>query len=132
MRLTSSEYFTVEDSGVMTVSLECDQPANISFTVTLQLTPQTASGIVNICVCISMYILRFLESDFKRDDIDVVFGPNDTQVFVNITIFDDSYPEFNETFNISVIIPPAMRQIGVMEGDIITTTGFILNDDSKL
>ena len=62
----------------------------------------------------------------------MVFGPNDTQVFVNITIVDDSYPEFNETFNISVIIPPAMRQIGVMEGDIITTTGFILNDDSKL
>ena len=62
----------------------------------------------------------------------MVFGPNDTQVFVNIIIFDDSYPEFNETFNISVIIPSAMRQIGVMEGDIITTTGFILNDDSKL
>ena len=57
MRLTSSEYFTAEDSGVMTVSLECDQPANISFTVNLQLTPQSASGIVNICVCISMYIL---------------------------------------------------------------------------
>jgi len=70
--------------------------------------------------------------DFKGDDIDLMFGPNDTQVFVNITIVDDAYPEFNETFKILVIIPPAMRQIGVMEGDTITAIGFILNDDSKL
>jgi len=62
----------------------------------------------------------------------VTFGPNDTQVFINITIAVDSYPEFIETFNISVIILPAMRQIGVMKGDTVAATGFIINDDSKL
>ena len=49
MRLTSPWYFSVEDDGVMTISLECDHPANISFIVTLQLTPQTALlGIINM------------------------------------------------------------------------------------
>jgi len=56
--LTSSEYFTVEDSGVMTVGLQCDKPANISFTVTLQLTMQTASGVVNI-LCMDIYTSFF-------------------------------------------------------------------------
>ena len=49
MRLTSPWYFSVEDDGVMTISLECTHPANISFIVTLQLTPQTALlGIINM------------------------------------------------------------------------------------
>ena len=38
------EYFTIEDSAVMSVVLESDQPANTSITVTLQLTTITASG----------------------------------------------------------------------------------------
>ena len=42
--LTAMEYFTIEDSAVMSVVLESDQPANTSITVTLQLTTITASG----------------------------------------------------------------------------------------
>ena len=42
--LTAMEYFTIEDSAVMSVILESDQPANTSITVTLQLTTITASG----------------------------------------------------------------------------------------
>ena len=42
--LTAMEYFTIEDSAVMSVVLESDQPANTSITVTLQLTTNTASG----------------------------------------------------------------------------------------
>ena len=57
--LTSSEYFTVEDSGIMTVGLQCDKPANISFTVTLQLTTQTASGVVNT-LCRHLHIIFLL------------------------------------------------------------------------
>ena len=47
--LTSAEYFTIEDSTVMKVilTLEDNQPANTSFTVSLQLTPRSASG----CIC---------------------------------------------------------------------------------
>ena len=67
--------------------------------------------------------------DFSSDDIDVVFGPTDTQVVANITIAADRYPEFNETFLITVIIPPDMKEIGVNYGAIINATGVILNDD---
>jgi len=72
-----------------------------------------------------------LGTDFESDEIDVVFGPHDTQVAADIKIVADSYPEFNETFNISLIIPPDMKQIGVMEGDMTAATGIILNDDSR-
>ena len=45
--LTRMEYFTIEDSGVMSVVLESDQPANTSVTVTLNLVTNTASGITS-------------------------------------------------------------------------------------
>ena len=46
--LTSAEYFTIEDSTVMKVilTLEDNQPANTSFTVSLKLTPRSASGYI--------------------------------------------------------------------------------------
>ena len=40
------EYFTIEDSGVMSVVLESDRPANTSITVTLKLTANSASGLL--------------------------------------------------------------------------------------
>jgi len=69
--------------------------------------------------------------DFDSGDIEVFFGPNSTLASVNITIFDDIYPESNETFDILVIIPPAMKEIGVKNGYISRAIGVILNDDSK-
>ena len=129
--LTRMEYFTIEDSGVMSVVLESDQPANTSITVTLKLSTNTASGInsslfdlFNLFVCLS-------EMDFNSDDIDVVFGPSDIQVITNITITADRFPETNETFIITMIIPPDMNEIGVNSGTITNATGVILNDDSK-
>ena len=50
--LTAMEYFAVEDSAVMSVVLENDQPANTSITVTLRLTTNTASG--------SYYLVSFI------------------------------------------------------------------------
>ena len=70
--------------------------------------------------------------DFSSDDIDVVFGPTDTQVVVSITITADRYPEVNETFLISVIILPNVKEIGVRSGRITNATGVILNDDRKI
>ena len=48
MGLTTTEYFTFEDSEIMTVSLESSQPANTSITVILQLLPESASGIMHV------------------------------------------------------------------------------------
>ena len=42
--LIAMEYFTIEDSAVMSVVLESDQPAYTTIVVTLQLTTNTASG----------------------------------------------------------------------------------------
>ena len=70
--------------------------------------------------------------DFSIDDIVVVFGPTDTQVIANITIISDRYPEVNETFLISLIIPPDVKEIGVRSGRITNATGVILNDDRKI
>ena len=130
--LTRMEYFTIEDSGVMSVVLESDQPANTSITVTLKLSTNTASGInsslfdlFNLFVCLS-------EMDFNSDDIDVVFSPSDTEVITNITITADRFPETNETFIITMIVPPGMKEIGVNSGTITNATGDILNDDSKI
>ena len=67
--------------------------------------------------------------DFNNDDVDVVFGPGDTQVVTNITITADRYPEINERFIITMIIPPDMKEIGVNSGAITNATGVILNDD---
>ena len=80
------------------------------------------------------FLLSFfkLEMDFNSDDIDVVFGPRDTQVVSNITITADGYPEINETFIITMTIPADMRAIGVNNGAITNATGVILNDDSKI
>ncbi|XP_065911233.1 adhesion G-protein coupled receptor V1-like [Dysidea avara] len=113
--LTSAEYFTIEDSTVMKVilTLEDNQPANTSFTISLHLTPRSASDV-----------------DFRDDDIDVTFGPRDTQVVVNISIAADEYPEQNETFAISLFIPTMSREIGVGDGRITNAVGHILNDDS--
>ena len=48
MGLTTTEYFTSEDSEIMTVSLESSQPANTSITVIIQLLPESASGIMHV------------------------------------------------------------------------------------
>ena len=130
--LTAMEYFTIEDNGVMSVVLESDQPANTSITVTLKLTANTASGMRIFNFSNSLQVYFFTEMDFSSDDIDVVFGPTDTQVVANITITADGYPEVNETFFIGVIIPPDMREIGVSSERIANATGIILNDDSKI
>ena len=79
----------------------------------------------NLFVCLS-------EMDFNSDDIDVVFGPSDTEVITNIPITADRFPETNETFVITMIIPPEMNEIGVNSGTITNATGVILNDDSKI
>ena len=70
--------------------------------------------------------------DYNSSDIDVVFGPRDTQVVTNITTTADKYPENNETFVITMIIPADMKEIGVNSGSITNATGIIVNDDSKI
>lgn len=66
------------------------------------------------------------------DDIDIVFGPKDTQVVTNISIKNDTHPEMNETFIITMIITPDMKAIGVKNGPYTNSTCTIINDDCKL
>ena len=66
------------------------------------------------------------------DDIEVLFCPSCSQVSVNIKLLADIYPEANETFDVTIIIPPAMKEIGVKNGNISKANGIIINDDSKV
>ena len=129
--LTTTEYFSFEDSRVMAITLESDPPTNADISVSLKLTPKSASGAIYFITSLYVYYCSIIEIDFVSSEIEVVFSPNSTLVSVNITIFDDIYPEFNESFDIAIMIPAAMKEIGVKDGNITKAIGFILNDDSK-
>ena len=58
--LMAMEYFTLEDSAVMSVVLESDHPANTTITVILQLTTNTASGTVANGIFIFAYFILIL------------------------------------------------------------------------
>jgi len=118
----------------MAITLKSDLLTNATISVILKLTPKSALGTkYPNAIHIQVYMnFSITDTDFDDDDIEVLFGPNSTLVSVNVTIFDDIYPEFNEIFDISIIIPPAMKEIGVKNGNISRAIGVILNDDSKL
>ena len=131
--LTTTEYFSFEDSRVMAITLESDPPTNANISVSLKLTPKSASGTTTyFVITLYVYYCSIIELDFDSGEIEVVFSPNSTLVSVNITIFDDIDPEFNETIDIAIMITAAMKEIGVKDGNITKAIGVILNDDSKL
>ena len=57
--------------------------------------------------------------------------PGDDTLFAMIPIIDNNAVESDENFSLSIQIPPEFADIGVTPGDIITATGFIVNDDGK-
>ena len=50
VEFTATEYSSFEDSEVMTVTLKSDPPTNINISVTVKLTPKSASGIALLYV----------------------------------------------------------------------------------
>jgi len=60
----------------------------------------------------------------------VIFGPNDTLRFLNISINDDTETESEENFTLSIQLGRAAVRIGVRLGD-PSETVVIINDDDE-
>ena len=61
----------------------------------------------------------------------VIFGAMDLQANMTLNVINDNILELEEQFSLLLIISNKSKAIGVKEGVQITTTGKILNDDSK-
>ena len=63
--------------------------------------------------------------------IPVQFNANVTEVSVNISIVNDEELEHTEEFNIQLVIPVDVDDIGVNHGSITSAVVQIVDDDSK-
>ena len=76
--------------------------------------------------------IRIIAGDFSASSvIPVQFGPNVTEVALNITIVNDEELEHTEEFNIQLVIPDDVRNIGVNAGSFTSAVVKIVDDDSK-
>ena len=70
--------------------------------------------------------------DFNASSvIPVQFNANVTEVSVNISIVNDKELEHTEEFNIQLVIPVDVDDIGVNHGSITSAVVEIVDDDSK-
>ena len=70
--------------------------------------------------------------DFNTSSvIPVQFKANVTEVTVNISIVNDEELEHTEEFNIQLVIPDDVNDIGVNHGSITSAVVEIVDDDSK-
>ena len=77
-------------------------------------------------------IIFILAVDFNTSSvIPVLFKANVTEVTVNITIVNDEELEHTEEFNIQLVIPDDVHDIGVNQGSITSAVVEIVDDDSK-
>ena len=70
--------------------------------------------------------------DFDSTIRNVTFMAGTDSSFVFIPIIDNNVVENIENFSLSIQIPPAFADIGVMLGAASMATGFIVDDDGKL
>ena len=76
--------------------------------------------------------MLILAVDFNTSSvIPVQFKANVTEVAVNITIINDEELEHTEEFNIQLVIPDDVDDIGVNHGSITSAVVEIVDDDSK-
>ena len=76
--------------------------------------------------------MLILAVDFNTSSvIPVQFRANVTEVTVNITIVNDEELEHTEEFNIQLVIPDDVDDIGVNHGSITSAIVEIVDDDSK-
>ena len=74
----------------------------------------------------------YLAADFNATKvIQIEFEPNVTEVAVNITIVNDEELEHTEEFNIQLVVPDDVHNIGVNAGSITSAVVKIVDDDSK-
>ena len=79
-----------------------------------------------------MYIMFIIAGDFNASSvIPIQFKSNATEVSVNISIVNDEELEHTEDFNVQLVIPVDVDDIGVNHGSITSAVVEIVDDDSK-
>ena len=69
--------------------------------------------------------------DYTGGDYPVIFPAGSTKANFSIPITDDDIFELDETFLLTLVIPPAAQAIGVMRGDPFMATVTIINDERE-
>ena len=131
--LSSSTYIVHENYHQVTILVTSSIATSTEFTVELHITTGSASGITLHNVYNNgLSIMDITADDFNASSaIPVQFGPNVTEVALNITIVNDEELEHTEEFNIQLVIPNDVHNIGVNAGSITSAVVKIVDDDSK-
>ena len=131
--LSSSTYIVHENYHQVTILATSSIATSTEFAVELHITTGSASGITLLNVYnYGLSIMNIIAGDFNASSvIPVQFGPNVTEVAVNITIVNDEELEHTEEFNIQLVIPNDVHNIGVNAGSITSAVVKIVDDDSK-
>ena len=69
--------------------------------------------------------------DYTGGDYPVIFPAGSTKESFSIPITDDDIFETDETFFLTLVIPPPAQVIGVMRGDPFMATVTIINDEGE-
>ena len=97
------------------------------------LAPYTSKGITCICLpfCLDHCFSEGGEGDYIGREYPVIFPAGSTKESVSIPITDDDIFELDETFFLTLVIPPPAQGIGVMRGDPFMANITIINDESE-
>ena len=69
--------------------------------------------------------------DYTGGDYPVIFPAGSTKANFSIPIIDDDIFETDETFFLTLVIPPPAQDIGVMRGDPFMAIVTIIDDDGE-
>ena len=94
------------------------------------LIPRTTLMITRVCFSDSNYVISDGE-DYTGGDYPVIFPAGSTKESFSIPITNDDIFETDETFFLTLVIPPPAQAIGVMRGDPYVATVTIRNDEGE-
>lgn len=126
-------YNSSEDSQVITICADLNQPAEKDVSVMIITISGTASGISSLLIALKIILPLFFtlppeNLDFTELSTINIFTAGTAESCVNITIIGDSLLEETETFN---VLLESSGDPSVSIGSIFSSTVMILDDDSK-
>ena len=86
------------------------------------------------CCKYAMYAVELAASDEDFDSSQMLlasFGPADTAVTVNVSIFEDRLVENNEMFELFIDLPLSTEILGITKGTPHIADVVIIDDDSE-
>ena len=87
------------------------------------------------CYKCAMRVVELAASDEDFDSSQILlasFGPADTMITVNVSIFEDHLVENDEMFQLLINLPSSAEMLGIAKGTPHITDVVIIDDDSEL